>query len=101
MTDEEKRVLRKDLKTIRDKMNSSINDIDIQISNLCHRFTEDELLSLGWVRSHYSGPYMAYGYKQNDKIIVFLDKSGTVLSYSGKQTKSFEDVQELIDYLSE
>lgn len=101
MTDDDKREQRRKLGIIREALMNAVNNVDYQIGDLCNNFTEEELIKLGWEKANFSGPYMAYEYKQKGKYIVFLDKSGEVLSYSGSPTRSFKDKQELIDYLSE
>lgn len=101
MTDDEKREQRRKLEIIRERLMDAVNNIDYQIGDLCHNFTEEDLRELGWEKANFSGPYMAYEYKQGGKYIVFLDKSGDVLSYSGSPTRNFKDKQELIDYLFE
>lgn len=98
MTDEEKRQQRGELKIIRSQLESVVNALNKQIGSLCRTFSEYDLISLGWKKSNFSGPYMAYEYKKNGKYVVFLDKSGDVLSYDGSPTKFFEDVKELEEY---
>lgn len=98
MTDEEKREQRYRLNLVRNHLMETERLISKQISDLCHAFTEDDLIDLGYVRSSFSGPYMAYEYTKDKKTVVFLHKSGEVLSYSGSPTKSFNDIQELKDY---
>lgn len=98
MTDEEKREQRRKLNIIREAIQNALNNVDYQIADLCHTFTEQDLLNLGYIKGHFSGPYMAYEYVNGRKTVVFLDKSGDVMSYDGQPTRSFKDIQELIDY---
>lgn len=98
MNDDDKRIQRNNLKKLRSQLEEVMSTIDSQIGSLCHRFSEDDLIALGWVKASYSGTYMAYEYKKNNKYIVFLDKSGDVVSYHSSPNRFFEDLQELIEY---
>lgn len=98
MTDDEKREQRSKLRALETSAQELVNSISSEINDLCHKFKEYELLTLGWTKDSFSGPYMAYEYGRNGKTIIFLEKDGRVLSYSGSPTKFFEDIQDLIEY---
>lgn len=98
MTDDEKREQRSKLRALETSAQELVNSISSQIDDLCYKFTEHDLLSMGWSKGSFSGPYMAYQYRKEGKTVIFLEKDGRVLSYSGSPTKFFEDIQDLIEY---
>lgn len=101
MTDEEKRIQRDKLKVVVSYIRQSLEEVQKQYAELCHTFTEEDLLKHGWVRSYFSGAFMAYEYKKGNKCLVFRDKTGELTTYGGNPTRWLEDIQDLIDYETE
>jgi hypothetical protein len=100
MTDEEKRTQRAKLKVIETHIYQSLDAVRKQYAELCHSFTEDDLIKHGWVKDDYNGALQAYEYSKGNKS-VNLRKTGEVTTYGGKPTRWLEDIQDLIDYETE
>jgi len=100
MTDEEKREQRNKLKLLRGHAFNIVNDIDHQIADLCHKFIEEDLLSLGFVRGDFNGPHFAYEYDKGNKTVIFHPERGSVQAY-WQSYVSFDDMDELAKWSEE